>query len=1173
MKSKKIIAALIAGLVISNISTSLVKATPITSGNDIIIDNRQAVVETAIPQSEMTATATSEEGQDPASNAIDGNTSTMWHTKWNGSDALPQSLTVDLGGARNVSSIAVTPRTNGGNGNITKYEVHAVKDGVETLVAEGNWEENDSTKTVTFENPIDAEKIKVTALQGVGGFASIAEFNAYETQGEVTELASYSNLKITQESERRDITSDLDKYASLEQGTIVTRFNMDDTAIQSLISLSDNTKANNYFSLYVSGGKIGYELRRQEGNGDFNVHHSVNATFNRGVNTIALKIEKGVGAKIFLNGDLLHTVSDPNIKFLNAINLNTAYLGKTDRASGSNEYLYRGDIDFVDVYAEPISDNYLLRKTGETKAPAEDSLLPEGVYKSEPVDLFYPGYLNSRGYRIPALETTKEGTVIASVDVRNDGNHDAPGNNIDVGIRRKELNGDWGDAQVIIDYPGKSAAIDTSVMSAMIEEDGVQKERLFLIVTHFPEGYGFPNTGSGSGYKEIDGKYYFILHDANGNEYTVREEGIVYDEAGVATDYVMENDKTLLQNGENVGNALLSNAPLKAVGTAYIHMTYSDDDGKTWSEVEDLNPGLKKEWMKFFGTAPGKGIQIKNGEHAGRLVFPIYYTNQNNFQSSAVIYSDDFGKTWELGESPVDTASVSSETVSSGTQLTECQVVEMPNGQLKLFMRNTGSYTRVATSFDGGATWHDEVPEDTDLREPYCQLSVINYSGKIDGKDAIIFSNPDAGSRVNGSVKVGLINENGTYENGEPRYEFDWVSNKTVKSGSFSYSCLTELPDGNLGLFYEGEGSGKVSYTEFDFDYLNFDATEDSPSANVTSVESLDSDLVYNAGEEISVKLNLNQVASIIGDRTLTLDIGGVDVPLTMVDYEGKSSVKFTGTIPEGISAGNHEVKVKANEGMELSTVYNKVSTLGAIESTGLTVQVGEVETSVGNSSLKVQEEVEVGTAFNATLGVEALAEDKDAYSAEYLFEYNPEVFTLNEVASVGEGIFVNSKEVEPGKVRILVASLGTEIGKTSDLVNVSLTPKSASEVETLAVTTATVGVGDGSTHDLELVNKNIKVNEASTGEIVVNPVRNFDIPEINKKNVKLTWEAPETIEGLEGYVIYKDGKKIKELPKDATEFVAGGLSRHTIYNFKIAAKYSNGEISTKESKTIRTAR
>ncbi len=140
----------------------------------------------------------------------------------------------------------------------------------------------------------------------------------------------------------------------------------------------------------------------------------------------------------------------------------------------------------------------------------------------------------------------------------------------------------------------KSAAIDTSLMSATIEENGIEKERIFLIVTHFPEGYGFPNTEGGSGYKEIDGKYYFILKDAQNNEYTVREDGIVYNSEGNETDYVMKNDKTLFQNGEEVGNALLSNSPLKAVGTAHIEMIYSDDDGKTWSEPEDLNPGLRK---------------------------------------------------------------------------------------------------------------------------------------------------------------------------------------------------------------------------------------------------------------------------------------------------------------------------------------------------------------------------------------------------------------------------------------------------------------------------------------------------------------------------------------------------------------------------------------------------
>ena len=55
--------------------------------------------------------------------------------------------------------------------------------------------------------------------------------------------------------------------------------------------------------------------------------------------------------------------------------------------------------------------------------------------------------------------------------------------------------------------------------------------------------------------------------------------------------------------------------------------------------------------------------------------------------------------------------------------------------------------------------------------------------------------------------------------------------------------------------------------------------------------------------------------------------------------------------------------------------------------------------------------------------------------------------------------------------------------------------------------------------------------------------------------------------------IIYKDNKKVGEVSADQTEFTVGKLNRHTIYNFKIAAKYSNGKISEKSSITIRTAR
>lgn len=91
--------------------------------------------------------------------------------------------------------------------------------------------------------------------------------------------------------------------------------------------------------------------------------------------------------------------------------------------------------------------------------------------------------------------------------------------------------------------------------------------------------------------------------------------------------------------------------------------------------------------------------------------------------------------------------------------------------------------------------------------------------------------------------------------------------------------------------------------------------------------------------------------------------------------------------------------------------------------------------------------------------------------------------------------------------------------------------------------------------------------------EVVVNPVRNFEITNKDKKTVSVAWEAPETTYGLEGYVLYQDGKKVAEIGADEVEYTFKKLNRHTIYNFKIAAKYSNGEISSKESLTIRTER
>lgn len=458
-----------------------------------------------------------------------------------------------------------------------------------------------------------------------------------------------------------------------------------------------------------------------------------------------------------------------------------------------------------------------------------ENMIHGNFYKSEPEDIFYSGYLGSHNYRIPSLLTTQKGTVIASIDARISSGSDSP-NNIDTAIRRKTLNsdgkyGDWQEGKIIINLPDKASTIDTSLVQE--QETG----RIFMLVTTYSAGHGFPNSKVGSGYTTIekDGTSYKYrsLYDSSNNLYTIREDGIVYDSNGNPTDYkVTENNMDLYKGGEKIDNVMTSTSPLKVLGTSFLSLLYSDDDGVTWSDPIDLNKEVKSDWMKFLGAGPGKGLQVKNGPYAGRLVFPVYLTNSSGFQSSALIYSDDKGKTWNIGKTANDGRDLgngqvgNAQTMTSGLQLTESQVVEMPNGQLKLFMRNTGGHVRIATSFDGGATWDPDVYEDENLKEPYCQLSVINYSKKIDGKNAVIFSNPDASNRTNGTVKIGLITEDGTYANGQPKYKFNWKYKKVVAPGTYGYSCLTELANGNIGLFYEGTNDTSMSYTEMNIGYI-----------------------------------------------------------------------------------------------------------------------------------------------------------------------------------------------------------------------------------------------------------------------------------------------------------------------------------------------------------------
>jgi hypothetical protein len=131
----------------------------------------------------VAATATNSNVGYGPEDAVDGDTDTLWHTQWEPVKAdLPQSITVDLGKVVSVDALRYTPRQDGiGNGIITSYRIETSEDGKAfTLAATGQWPDVQEVKYAYF-SARRARYIRLTALAGVGGFASAAEIAVGET--------------------------------------------------------------------------------------------------------------------------------------------------------------------------------------------------------------------------------------------------------------------------------------------------------------------------------------------------------------------------------------------------------------------------------------------------------------------------------------------------------------------------------------------------------------------------------------------------------------------------------------------------------------------------------------------------------------------------------------------------------------------------------------------------------------------------------------------------------------------------------------------------------------------------------------------------------------------------------------------------------------------------------
>ena len=672
--------------------------------------------------------------------------------------------------------------------------------------------------------------------------------------------------------QRVDMKEELDKLKKLQNATIHMEFKPDASAprFYNLFSVSSDTKVNEYFTMAILDNTAIVEGRDANGNQFYGDYKTAPLKIKPGEwNSVTFTVERPNAdqpngqVRVYVNGVLSRTSPQSGRFIQDMPDVNHVQIGTTKR-TGKNFWGANLKVRNLTVYDRALSQEEVKKRSQLFERGELEKKLPEGAEVTDKLDVFEGGENrkpNKDGiasYRIPALLKTDKGTLIAGADERR--LHHSDWGDIGMVVRRSDDKGKtWGD-RIVISNPRDNenarrahAGSPVNIDMALVQDP--KTKRIFSIFDMFVEGEAVRDLPGKApqAYEQIGDKVYQVLYKkGEAGRYTIRENGEVFDPENRKTEYrvVVDpkkpaySDKGDLYKGEElIGNVYFDYSDkniFRVSNTNYLWMSYSDDDGKTWSAPKDITYGIRKDWMHFLGTGPGTGIALHSGPHKGRLVIPAYTTNNVSYlsgsQSSRVIYSDDHGETWHAGEAVNDNRPVGNQTIHSstmnnpGAQNTESTVVQLNNGDLKLFMRGLTGDLQVATSKDGGATWEKDVKRYSDVKDVYVQMSAIHTVQ--DGKEYIILSNAGGPGRYNGLVHLARVEANG---------DLTWLKHNPIQSGKFAYNSLQDLGNGEFGLLYEHatatQNEYTLSYKKFNWDFLSKDRIAPTKATVKNAVE------------------------------------------------------------------------------------------------------------------------------------------------------------------------------------------------------------------------------------------------------------------------------------------------------------------------------------------------
>ena len=849
--------------------------------------------------------------------------------------------------------------------------------------------------------------------------------------------------------QRVDLAEELDKLKHLQNATIHMEFKPDANAPQfyNLFSVSSDKNRDEYFSMSVNKGTAMVEARGADGSHFYGSFSDAPLKVKPGKwNSVTFTVERPKAdqpngqVRLYVNGVLSRTNTKSGRFIKDMPDVNKIQIGATRRA---NQTMWGSNLQVrnLTVYDRALTPEEVGKRSQLFKVADLEEKLPESAKITEKKEVFVSGVnggLNKDGintYRIPALLKTDKGTLIGGADERRLQFSDW--GDIGMVVRRSQDGGvTWGDRITISNLRDNPEARDKTAPSPlnidMVLVQDPETKRIFSVYDMFPEGkavFGMPAKPE-KAYERVGDKTYQILYKTGEKgHYTIRENGEVYNSKNQKTDYhVVVNpkqrgysDKGDLYKGKNlIGNVYFAQStknPFRVANTSYLWMSYSDDDGQTWSAPRDITPGIRQDWMKFLGTGPGTGIVLRTGEHKGRILVPAYTTNNishlGGSQSSRLIYSDDHGVTWHAGEAPNDNRPVENKIIHSsnmnngGAQNTESTVLQLNNGDVKLFMRGLTGDLQVATSKDGGVTWEKTIKRYPEVKDAYVQMSAIHTMH--DGKEYILLSNA-AGpgrERKDGLVHLARVEKNG---------ELTWIKHHLIQGGEFAYNSLQDLGNGEYGILYEHSENSQnrytLSYKKFNWDFLSKDRISSKEvkvkqaadmGEGIMSLE-FDSEVLVNQAPTLSLANGKTiEFMTQLDNKTLLFAVNKKDIGQEITGIVG-GSIESMHDLPvnlrnSGVPGGINAAEAAVNEsddytgaigtaGEEIATAESLLDYSGGVSSDPVvTPEVDEYSGGVNAVEAAVNESDDytgaIGTAGEEIATAESLLDYSGGVSSD----------------------------------------------------------------------------------------------------------------------------------------------------------------------------------------------